>query len=241
MVKEIVDRAGAFVGLVLLSPLLLVICILVWLEDGHSPFYVAYRAARCGRKFGMIKIRSMVADADLIGSNSTTADDQRITSVGRLIRKLKIDELSQLWNVLTGDMSLVGPRPQVMSEISTYTPEERALLSVKPGITDFASIVFADESEILKGADDPYLSYLRLIRPWKSQLGLFYVQHQSFVTDLRLIQLTLLRIVAPERSLGGVVQLLERGGASQELLDISRRRSPLKPAAVPGRKTPFGS
>lgn len=233
MMKEIVARVAAFLGLLVLSPFLVVVCGLVWLHDGHSPFYVALRAGREGRPFRMIKIRSMVVDADRIGASSTKSDDDRITRLGRFIRRWKIDELSQLWNVLKGDMSLVGPRPQVLDEVATYSPAERGLLAVRPGITDFASIVFADEGEILKGAADPDRAYRQLIRPWKSRLGLLYVAHHSLFIDLKLIQLTLVRIVAPDRALAGVGRLLETLGASEDLVRVARRCSPLALQPVP--------
>jgi lipopolysaccharide/colanic/teichoic acid biosynthesis glycosyltransferase len=241
LVKELFDRLVAFFGLVLLSPVLLPTIVLVWAQDGHSPLYAGDRAGRGGGRFRMVKIRSMVSAADRRGPSSTAGDDSRVTSIGRFIRRWKIDELSQLWNVLMGDMSLVGPRPQVLEEVATYTREERGLLSVKPGITDFSSIVFADEGEILRGARDPDLDYRRLIRPWKSRLGLFYVEHRSFFIDLRLIVLTLLRIVARDRALAGVCRLLERLGSPEELLRVARRTSPLEPKAVPGMDAPFGA
>ena len=201
LAKEMFDRLAALAGLVVLFPLFVTLLILVWLHDRKSPLYVADRAARGGGTFRMVKIRSMVANADRLGAASTTGDDERITAVGRFIRRWKIDELSQLWNVLKGDMSLVGPRPQVPSEVASYTQRECDLLKAKPGITDFSSIVFADEGEILRGSANPDLDYRRLIRPRKSQLGLFYVEHRSFTVDIRLIVLTLLRIVAPTRAL----------------------------------------
>jgi lipopolysaccharide/colanic/teichoic acid biosynthesis glycosyltransferase len=235
MAKELFDRSAAFFGLLLLSPFLVIVCVLVWLQDRHSPFYVALRAGRAGRPFRMAKIRSMVVDADRIGASSTKSDDSRITGIGRFIRRWKIDELSQLWNVLKGDMSLVGPRPQVFDEVATYTAEERSLLAVKPGITDFASIVFADEGEILKGAADPDLAYRQLIRPWKSRFGLLYVARHSLVVDLRLIHLTLLRIVAPDRALMGVGRLLETLGANEELVQVAQRLLPLALQSVHDR------
>ena len=238
MVKEIVDRIAALVGLVLLAPLFLVICVLVWRQDGRSPFYVADRVGLRGETFRMVKIRSMIAGADRLGASSTTGDDARITPVGRFIRRWKVDELSQLWNVLKGDMSVVGPRPQVPSEVASYTDEERGLLAVKPGITDFSSIVFADEGEILRGSTDPDLAYRQLIRPWKSKLGLYYVRQQSLWLDMQLIALTLVRIVGAERALARTSRLLERLGAPEELVHVARRTAPLVPCGVPGRRSP---
>ena len=127
----------------------------------------------------MIKLRSMIVNAEKSKVDSTSSNDPRITKIGKIIRKLKLDELSQLFNVFIGEMSLVGPRPNVKRETDLYTEVEKNLLRVKPGITDFASIIFSDESEILKNVDDPNISYNQLIRPWKSRLGLFYIKKQS--------------------------------------------------------------
>lgn len=214
------------------------VCLLVWMQDWRSPFYVAERSGRHG-SFRMIKIRSMVVGADRQGASSTAGDDARITPIGGFIRRWKIDELSQLVNVLKGDMSLVGPRPEVLSEVATYTEEEKGLLAIKPGITDFSSIVFADEGEILRGAANPELAYRQLIRPWKSRLGLFYGGHRDMSLDLQLILLTLVRIVAPARAMAGVSRLLARHGAPEELVHVARREAPLVPHAVPGMSAPF--
>src|SRR6185369_10259120 len=124
--------------------------------------------------------------------------------VGKLIRKTKFDEVPQLWNVLKGDMSLVGPRPQVMRDVAFYTKDEYHLFDARPGITDFASIVFSDEGDILRGSENPDLKYNQIIRPWKSRLGIFYTQHQSVWTDVGLIFLTFIAIVSRSHALKGV-------------------------------------
>jgi lipopolysaccharide/colanic/teichoic acid biosynthesis glycosyltransferase len=240
MIKEIFDRVAALVGLTLLAPVFVVASCLIWAQDGRNPLYIADRAARGGSGFRMVKLRSMVANADRRGASPTAADDGRVTFIGKFIRRWKIDELAQLWNVLTGDMSLVGPRPQVLSEVERYTAEERGLLAVKPGITDFASIVFADEGDILRGARDPDLAYLQLIRPWKSRLGLFYAERRTFFIDLQLIALTLVRIVAPSHALRGVCRLLAGLGADEELVRVAQRTSALVPHPVPGMTAPLG-
>ena len=134
---------------------------LIWWQDKHSPFYIAPRTGRNERPFRMVKLRSMVINADKSGVDSTAANDRRITGVGQFVRRYKLDELTQLWNVLKGDMSLVGPRPNVERETRMYTPVEKRLLSVRPGITDYASIVFADEGDILKEYADPDIAYTR--------------------------------------------------------------------------------
>jgi lipopolysaccharide/colanic/teichoic acid biosynthesis glycosyltransferase len=234
VLKRTIDIAIALFGLLLASPVLLPVMFLVWREDGHSPFYVAPRVGLGGRPFPMVKMRSMVVDADRKGASSTSASDRRITGVGHFIRRFKIDELTQLWNVLKGDMSLVGPRPQVQSGVDVYTAQERQLLTVKPGITDIASIVFADEGEILRGHPDPDLGYNQLIRPGKSRLGLFYVAHRSTALDMRLIGLTLMTVVARERALTGVQRLLHSRGAPPDLVELAARRVPLTPLPPPG-------
>jgi len=136
------DMLVSFLGLLFLSPVLAVVTYLIWKQDHHSPFYVAPRVGKNGRLFNMVKLRSMIAGADKTGVDSTSADDSRITSIGHFIRRFKLDEFTQLWDVLKGDMSLVGPRPNVKRETDLYTDVEKGLLDVKPGITDFSSIVF---------------------------------------------------------------------------------------------------
>ena len=173
--KRVIDFSAAVFGGLLLTPLLVTVAFLVWLQDRRSPFYIAPAVARGGGTFDMVKFRSMVKNADRAGIDSTSANDQRITGIGRFIRRFKIDELPQLWNVAKGDMSLVGPRPNVVREVDLYTAEERHLLDARPGITDLASIVFADEGDILADKADPDIAYNQLIRPGKSRLGLFYV------------------------------------------------------------------
>ena len=234
MLKRLLDIWVAAFGLVAASPVLLPVMFLVWLEDRHSPFYIAPRVGLSGRPFSMVKMRSMVIGADLKGASSTSNDDRRITPVGHFIRRYKIDELTQLWNVLKGDMSLVGPRPQVQSGVDLYTSRERELLNVRPGITDFASIVFSDEGVILAGHPDPDAGYDQLIRPGKSLLGLFYVEHRSMRVDVMLVLLTLITIVSRTRALQGVQVLLKSLNASTDLVRLASRKDPLLPMEPPG-------
>ena len=147
--KRLFDMVFSLIGLMIISPVLIIFIFLIWRQDFKSPFYIALRVGRYGKSFKMVKLRSMVADADKSGINSTAAGDMRITRVGHLIRRYKLDEFSQLWNVLIGQMSLVGPRPQVKQDVDLYTKEERHLLDARPGITDLSSIVFSDEGDIL--------------------------------------------------------------------------------------------
>jgi lipopolysaccharide/colanic/teichoic acid biosynthesis glycosyltransferase len=233
--KRPLDVAASGLGLLLLSPMLLVLGVLIWLQDGHSPFYVATRTGRNDRPYRMVKFRSMVVRADRTGVDSTAANDPRITSVGRFIRRFKLDELPQLWNVFKGEMSLVGPRPNVERETAIYTAEEKRLLSVRPGITDLASIVFSDEGDILKEGPDPDLRYNQIIRPWKSRLSLLYVDHAgSALLDLRLIWFTLLSAVDRPRALAAVSRIVHDLGGGEELAGVALRNAPLEPMPPPG-------
>jgi lipopolysaccharide/colanic/teichoic acid biosynthesis glycosyltransferase len=232
--KRAMDVAASGVGLLLAAPFLLIACLSIWLEDRHSPFYVASRVGRSGRPFRMVKLRSMTVRADRTGVDSTAQDDPRITRVGRVLRRFKLDECSQLWNVLRGDMSMVGPRPQVARDVRLYTAVERHLLDAPPGITDFASIVFADEGAILEGSDDPDLRYNQIIRPWKSRLGLHYIAHCSLWLDIRLMAATLLAALSRRRALVWVADMLTATGADPVLTAVARRDAPLAAAAPPG-------
>lgn len=222
--KRALDCGVALCGLVLLSPLLVLIALAVWLEDRHSPWFRGVRIGRGGRRFRMIKFRTMIPDAWKTGVSSTAVGDRRITRVGRVLRRTKLDELPQLWNVLTGDMSLVGPRPQVEPDAALYTSRERQLFEVRPGVTDLASIVFADEGEILANAADPDLRYNQSIRPWKSRLGLLYIERQSLAGDLKILGLTLLAAISRRRALAGVARLLDSWGADPLLRPREKTR-----------------
>lgn len=228
--KRLLDIVASAGGLVVLSPLLAVVLFLVWRQDRHSPFYIAERAARGGGSFRMVKIRSMIVNADRTGVESTGAADNRITPLGHFIRRWKLDEVSQLWNVLKGDMSLVGPRPNTLREVAKYTPAERGLLAVRPGITDLASIVFSDEGDILRDEPDPDGAYDRLIRPWKGRFGLLYAKNAGVALDLRLIWLTVLAILDKPRALKGVEREVRALGADPQLVAVARRDRPLVPS-----------
>jgi lipopolysaccharide/colanic/teichoic acid biosynthesis glycosyltransferase len=232
--KRIFDIIASLAGLLIMSPILLIFIVLVWLQDFNSPFYIAPRVGRNGKIFKMVKLRSMVANADKSGVDSTSADDKRITWVGHIIRRYKLDEFSQLWNVLWGQMSLVGPRPNVERGVDLYTEEERHLLDVQPGITDLSSIVFSDEGQILAGSEDPDLRYNQVIRPWKSRLGLLYIQKRSLLLDLQIIGLTIVAILSRPLALSGVQNILHKLGADEQLKTVAQRDKPLQPYPPPG-------
>lgn len=228
------DVVVALVGLTLSAPVIVTMLVLIWLQDGASPFYISSRVGRGGRPFRMFKLRSMVNRADANQVDSTAADDPRITPLGHFVRRFKIDELPQLWNVLKGDMSMVGPRPNVERETRLYTDEERNLLSVRPGITDIASIVFSDLAAILAGSAEPNLEYNQRVRPYKSRLGLLYVRNASFRLDVDLILTTILGAIDRPRALRHLGKMVEGLGGSSELASIAARAIPLVPAPPPG-------
>ena len=234
MIKRLFDIFTSFFGLLLLSPILIVFMYLIYQQDKASPFYMAPRMGKRNITFKIVKLRSMVSDADKSGVNSTSNNDIRITPIGQKIRRYKLDELTQLWNVLMGDMSLVGPRPQVKVDTDLYTNIERKLLSVQPGITDFSSIVFSDEGDILEGKHNPDLTYNQLIRPWKSRLGLIYIENQSFLLDIKLIFYTIVAIISKQRALNWVVSQLKILNVNSEVVNISKREVDLYPFPPPG-------
>jgi len=197
MNKRFFDISAATLGLVFLGPFLLWIAWLIRREDGGPFFYRGERVGLHGSPFRIYKFRTMVVDAEKLGASSTSDDDPRITKVGKALRKYKLDELPQLINVLVGNMSIVGPRPEVKCYTDMYTQEEKAILTVRPGITDWASIWNADEGAALAGMADPEKAYEELIRPTKLKLQLKYVYEKSFLTDLKIILLTLLAVVNP--------------------------------------------
>jgi lipopolysaccharide/colanic/teichoic acid biosynthesis glycosyltransferase len=169
------------------SPLFAVIAARIWLDRNGPIIFPGRRVGLAGKEFRMYKFRTMIPDAERVGGPNTPDDDPRLTATGRVLRRYKLDELPQLLNVLKGEMSFVGPRPQVASEVAGYDAAERELLLVRPGITDWASIRFRNEGEILAAHADPDRAYAELIRPEKMRLGLEYVRKGTFVDDLKII------------------------------------------------------
>lgn len=190
---RVIDVLGAAFGLIVLSPLLAAIAVVVKLTSAGPVFYGATRIGRDGRPFKLWKFRSMRVGADR-GAAVTTANDSRVTRVGRLLRRYKVDELPQLWNVVTGDMALVGPRPEAPKYVEMYTPEQRAILNVRPGITSAASLQFRNEEALLTG-DDWEERYVREVFPAKLRIDLEYIRRRTVASDLALILATIRRVL----------------------------------------------
>jgi lipopolysaccharide/colanic/teichoic acid biosynthesis glycosyltransferase len=200
LTKRLLDIVVATAVLLFSAPLAVLAALLIKLEDGGPVLYRATRIGLDGRPFSMLKFRSMVVDAARFGGSSTADDDPRLTRVGKFLRRWKLDELPQFVNVLARHMSLVGPRPQVPSDVARYTAQERRLLQVRPGVTDWASVHFRNEGTILAGQPDPDRAYDELIRPRKIELGLAYVTHPSLRTDLAILWLTAVAVLRPSRT-----------------------------------------
>jgi len=195
MLKRMFDFIVAFLGLIVSSPILLAVAVWVKRDSSGPVFYRPARGGRGGKPFNIFKFRSMVVDADQIGGPSTSGDDPRVTKSGHFIRRYKIDELSQLINVLIGEMSLVGPRPELVSKVELYNEEEKKTLELRPGITDWASIWNSDEGGVLEGALDADAVYEEVIRPLKMKLQLYYYETRSFGGDLKILFSTIYCII----------------------------------------------
>lgn len=195
--KRILDVLGASVGLLIASPVLLLCVVAIGLDSGTPFFYRQWRVGLRGKPFRIFKLRTMRANADKQGSRLTASGDARITKVGRLLRKAKLDEIPQLLNVLRGEMSLVGPRPEVPEYAAHYTREERTVLEVKPGITGSASVAYIDEERLLAGQPDKENFYVRTVMRQKLLVDLAYCRTVSFFEDLRIMFLTFGALVAP--------------------------------------------
>jgi len=210
MAKRLFDLLVSAAGLTVLSPLLLLLALAIKLDSSGPVFYRGVRVGRYGKAFKIFKFRSMVQDAENKGAASTSNSDMRVTKVGLFIRKFKFDEFSQLINVLLGDMSLVGPRPEVQKFVDLYTEEEKPILSVRPGITDWSSIRFHNEGEIIEasGIADADEAYAKLIRPEKLRLQLKYVRERNLWIDVKIVVCTILTIFST-RSGGKVIGVPE--------------------------------
>jgi lipopolysaccharide/colanic/teichoic acid biosynthesis glycosyltransferase len=191
MIKRIFDIISSIIGLTIASPLILLISILIKKEDPGSVFYRGKRVGKKGKIFRIFKFRTMVQNADKIGGPSTAGDDPRLTKTGKFLRKYNLDEIPQLINVFKGEMSIVGPRPDVPEEVETYGEKKDIILSVKPGMTDLATLENIHEEEVLRGSKDPHETYQKLIKPKKLKLAVEYVKRSSFLLDLKIILKTI--------------------------------------------------
>src|SRR5208282_835570 len=199
VIKRSFDLGCSAIGLIILAPILVLLAIWIKLEDGGPILYSGTRVGRFGRPFQMLKFRTMVVNAERLGGPSTADHDPRITRCGRFLRKRKLDEVPQLINVLRGEMSIVGPRPEVPFYVNLFSDEEKAILSVRPGITDWASLWNSDEGAVLHGSADPERAYMERIRPEKIRLQLAYVRNQSLLVDLGIIAQTVLAVLTKRR------------------------------------------
>jgi lipopolysaccharide/colanic/teichoic acid biosynthesis glycosyltransferase len=195
ILKRIFDILVSFVGLVILSPLFIVLAIVIVSDSKGSVFFKQTRVGRNGVPFKIYKFRTMIEDAEAKGMQLTVGDDSRITNVGTFLRKTKIDELPQLINVFKGEMSFVGPRPEVPKYVELYTEDQRQVLMVRPGITDLASIEYRNESELLATADNPEKVYIEEVMPRKIELNKKYIENISLCGDIRVIFKTLASLV----------------------------------------------
>jgi lipopolysaccharide/colanic/teichoic acid biosynthesis glycosyltransferase len=198
LIKRVFDIFFSALGLAIHSPVFLVLSIAIRMESRGPVFYRGVRVGLHGKPFRIYKFRSMVTDAEKLGASSTHQADPRLTRFGKYIRKFKLDELSQLINVFLGDMSFVGPRPEVQKFVDIYTEEEKAILTVRPGITDWSSIKFHNEGEIIEssGIADADEAYARLIRPEKLRLQLKYVRERNLWIDMKIILCTVLTVIS---------------------------------------------
>lgn len=194
MPKRLFDMIVSTVGLLILAPFFLLIGLIIRLTSAGPVFYLQQRVGKDGVLFRLFKFRTMRINADKAAAITIGERDSRITSVGYWLRKFKIDELPQLINVWKGEMSLVGPRPEVKKFVDLYSDQQREVLTAKPGITDFASIEFRNENKLLEGKEDPIDFYIREIMPVKLALNLKYIRSQSFWLDIRIIFQTVFSI-----------------------------------------------
>ena len=192
MIKRLFDLVCALPGLIVLAPLFLVIGLLIKLDSPGPVFYRGERIGKDGIPFKMFKFRTMVVNADQMGSALTHSGDPRVTQVGRALRHWKIDELPQVINILRGDMSVVGPRPESPRYVEHYTPEQRQVLSVRPGVTGLTQVKFRNEETLLQSCADLEVDYVETIMPQKLALDLEYIAHRSLLLDVELILETLL-------------------------------------------------
>ena len=194
MVKRLFDIVLSFSALLVLLPVFVVIVVLIVLSDGLPVFYKQQRIGLNHKAFGLFKSRTMVKNADKSGKITIGKKDSRVTTIGHLLRKTKFDEFPQLLNIIKGEMSIVGPRPEVEEYVNLYKVEHQKVLSVKPGLTDYASIEYSNESELLGASVNPHETYINVVMPAKLSLNLKYIEEKGIITDLKIIFRTMAKI-----------------------------------------------
>lgn len=194
MAKRVFDIVLASIAFAVLSPVYALTALAILLQRNGPVLYRGLRVGKDGRPFHILKFRTMVADAEKRGGSCTADDDPRVTRLGRFLRKCKLDEIPQFLNVISGEMSLVGPRPEVQKYVDMYRGEEKLILTLRPGITDWASIWNSDEGSVLKGAKDPERAYEELLRPTKIRLQLLYARRNSVLIDTKILFCTFFRL-----------------------------------------------
>ena len=197
-VKRSFDLGVALIAIILVSPVVLVLAAIIKINSRGPAFYRGVRIGRHGVPFRIFKLRTMVVNAEQLGGSATAQDDPRVTPMGRFIRRHKLDELPQFINVLAGDMSVVGPRPEVKKYVDLFTEEEKQILELRPGITDWASIWNSNEAAVLEGSSEPERAYEELIRPNKVALQLFYARNNSLIVDAKIIFHTSCKLLFPD-------------------------------------------
>ena len=195
IVKRIFDFFAALIGIIILSPIFIIVSIAIKLDSPGNIMFLQKRVGKCGKEFDIFKFRTMVTNAERLGKQITVGKDNRITKVGAFLRKYKIDELPQLFNVLKGDMSLVGPRPEVPKYVALYNEEQKKVLSVRPGITDLASSKYSDENDILGKVENPEEYYINVIMKDKLSLNLEYIEKSNLFFDISLVIKTILKCI----------------------------------------------
>jgi lipopolysaccharide/colanic/teichoic acid biosynthesis glycosyltransferase len=191
---RVLDILFSLIGLLVLSPFFVILAIIIVLESRGGVFYKQIRVGKNGKDFKLFKFRSMAVGSDKKGLLTVGENDNRITKVGRIIRKYKLDEFAQLINVLKGDMSLVGPRPEVRKYVDMYNREQKKVLNIKPGITDYASIEYSNENEVLAKSTNPEKTYIEEVMPHKLNLNMKYINNRNVFEYLKIILLTFIKI-----------------------------------------------
>ena len=192
--KRFFDFTIALLGLIIMMPLFLILAIVIWISMGRPIFFRQIRVGRFGKEFRIIKFRTMVNDAGRNGLDITSSDDPRLTPVGQFLRRYKFDEIPQLFNVLAGEMSLVGPRPEVPRYVALYSAYQRRVLDFRPGITDLATLTYRHEEKVLAKFEDRHRAYIDEIMPDKLRLNLEYIEQRTFFSDLGVIARTFIDI-----------------------------------------------